>query len=151
MIRNEPPKELFSPEGGPNVVQLEIRLCLDENKNVWSLHLISPKAEQKLLTWPGGGTNQVGHALLTETLRREAFNTLLAIMSSEKPGLVKDWFFSDDDTKKVIENEIALLVHNVISVTTKKMAPDTVKEILTMLSRQTAVNTVNPSEDAAPV
>jgi len=151
MIQNEPPKELFAPDGAENVVRLEIRLCLDAAGNVWSLHLIPPEDERRLLTWPGGGTRQVGHALLTEALRRETFNTALALMSAERPGFVDEWRVVDDAGKKALEDEIALLAHGVVSTTARKMAPDTAKEILTMLSGQARKTPVTTSEDEPQV
>jgi len=128
-----PPKELF--EGGPGVVSIEVRVCLDANGAIWSIHRFSPEDTQTLMTWPGGGTRHIGHALLTEAVRREAFSSTLVLLGQE-PDCLKQWVEADEEGKKEIEDRLALTVQTVIEKTTMKLSHSSVQEILEMLVRQ---------------
>jgi hypothetical protein len=130
---NVPPKELF--EGGSKTLSVEVRVCIDEFGTVWSFHQLSTEDEKKASSYPGGGTQQIGHALLVETVRRETFNSALVLLESE-PTFLQTWTTADETVKKELEEKLATAIHGVIERTTRRLCPSSVKEILSMLEQQ---------------
>ena len=75
---------------GPNTAVLEVRVHLDDDGRIWSVHQFkSPSDEQKTFHWSGGGARQLAYAFLTEALRREAYTSILVELSKDKDFLKK--------------------------------------------------------------
>jgi len=61
---------------------LEIKKRVRDNA-VWSSHRpMTPGDRERMGKWPSGGLVHVAHALLSETLRREAYTMAISILSA---------------------------------------------------------------------
>jgi len=64
---------------------VEVEVCRDAEGRVFSSHgLQSDEDVQIALSWPSGGQEQVGFALLTEAVRREALLEILLVLSKDE-------------------------------------------------------------------
>ena len=71
-----------------SVAVLEVEVCLDDLKHIYSSHRPQGDEDRELLlTWPGGGQEHVAFALLAEATKREAIFSMLLNMSN-KPGFL---------------------------------------------------------------
>lgn len=74
-----------------DVVVIEVHVRRDANGRVLSAHAPQDTADQEtLLSWPSGGMEQVGFALLAEATRREAMIDVL-LQASKDPAFLPWW------------------------------------------------------------
>jgi len=63
---------------------VEVHVCRDSHGRVFSNHRLQEKLdEDTAMLWPGGGQAEVGFALLTEAVRREAILELLVALTED--------------------------------------------------------------------
>lgn len=136
------PDALWQPTGtypSGSVARLEVRICLDNNGQVWSFnHPLLPEDERQFTSWPGCGVRAITHALLVEALRREAYLCFLTGMTRDA-DLLNKYVNGDESAKAEIERQLTAAVTEVVLTTTPRIAPDAVREILSMASLQVRV------------
>ena len=83
---------------------LEIRRRLSDDA-IWTLQRpMTPGDEERMRNWPSGGLVHVAHALLIESIRREAYTMAISIASTGTPP------------EKIRKNELKKLVKQHINV-----------------------------------
>jgi len=121
---------------GHSTVVLEVRVCLDPTNRVWSVHKFQSREDAALsLKWPGGGASALGHALLTEALRRETYTSALAALTAD-PDFLTTYVEAEEEKQRTIEAELGAKVRELIWITLGKMGADTAREVLSMMAGQ---------------
>lgn len=119
---------------------IEVHITQDEFGRVFSVHQFrSLEDEKRSQGWKNGGVQQIAHALLTETTRREAFATALVRMTQE-PDFLTHYAEASDDEKTKIEQQLSDAIRIVIARTLGKMGPDITKEVLEMMVQSAQSN-----------
>lgn len=71
------------------VITVELMVCRDVHGRVYSSHALQGEQDREIaMSWPTGGQEQVGFALLTEATRRESILSLLVLLTKDR-DLVK--------------------------------------------------------------
>ncbi len=114
-------------------IVIEVHIRQDKFGRVFSMHKFrSLEDDKRSQGWRNSGVQQIAHALLTETTRREAFATALVRMTQE-PDFLTDYAKASDDEKTQIERQLSGAIQIVIHRTLGKMGPDIAKEVLEMM------------------
>jgi len=115
---------------------LSLNLCLDKDGNLWSDHTFSsPFDEATAASLPQGAIPQVAHGLLTEAVRREAFQVVLIQMTKD-PLFLSRWAAAGEKGRAQMSVEIERATTHVIRQALTKMVPGAVAGVLTMLAEQ---------------
>ena len=115
---------------------LVVNICQDEHGNVWSDHTFASSADEAIAgTMQQGAIPQIAHALLTEAVRREAFQTILVVLSHD-PDLLTRWKQAKPEDRTKLQRGLEETVAKVVSLTTHKMASGSVTGVLDMLAEQ---------------
>ena len=105
-----------------SMVVLEVEVCLDSLKHVYSSHRPQAEADQELLMmWPGGGQEHVAFALLAEATKREAIFSMLLNMSN-KPGFIEHLESLSEEERDKAFGEIAMVVLDTMGKNAQQIA-----------------------------
>lgn len=97
---------------GYEVAVLEVEVCMDDLKQVYSSHRPQgPEDQALLMSWPGGGQEHVGFALLAEATKREAIFSMLLNMSNKPGFLVQLAAMSEEDRDKALQDISVVVTH----------------------------------------
>jgi hypothetical protein len=109
-------------------LSLEVEVCLDEMKQVYSSHKPLTGEDQELaMTWPGGGQEHIGFALLVEAARREAILSMLINMTN-KPGFIASLAGLSEEKRQERLAEMALVLRHTMNSTLEGIAQQVVEE-----------------------
>lgn len=106
MSHHETPPTPWSPGRYETheVVKVDVTVCRDRLGRVYSSHSLSESDREIALGWPTGGQEQVGFALLTEAVRREAILSLLILMSNDRTAFERIRALPEDMQRAEFEN-----------------------------------------------
>ena len=122
--------------GEYETVVIEVRICRGPGGSLWSMHDVQSQEDAQIARkWPSGGVQQIAHALLLESIRREAFASSL-VKEMNNPGFLAGWAKASRESKQTIEDEIVRSVREVMGKTTEKIGEGCVREVLEMLAGQ---------------
>lgn len=136
---NQPPKTPWSLGRRPEytALRLQVNVCQDSEGYVWSEHdFMEPRDGAIAQSLPQGGIPQIAHALLTEAVRREAFQVVLIQMTQDLDLLAR-WQAAGEEDRQEEQRILERACLSVIERTAAKMVPGAVAGVLDMLSRQT--------------
>lgn len=111
------------------MVSLVVDICTDSSGGLFSTHRLQDRLDyETIATWPGGGLEQVAHALLQEAARREAILGLL-LMLSKDPTLLESLKVSDDKRQAVVAS-LSQSLRDQISATVVRLSEAVAMEAL---------------------
>lgn len=111
---------------GYEMAVVEVEICLDDLKQVYSSHRPADYEDQEMLmSWPSGGQEHVAFALLSEATKREAIFSLLLNISN-KPGFLEFLAgLSEEERDKAFE-DISTVVMHTMGQHVQRLAKDAV-------------------------
>lgn len=113
-------------------LKVTIRVEDDGSVNCWhDFPTVTDRAKADMLG--GGATQQIAHALLIAAMRREAYNLLLADMSTPPSQLLGYWMQGE---QRLAEKEMTQKLLRVISKVSKELAPSVAQTIFSMVATQ---------------
>jgi hypothetical protein len=106
---------------------IEVQVCYDDLKQVYSQHEPATAEDRDvLMSWPGGGQEHVGFALLSEATKREAMFSMLINMSN-KPGFVEKLQGMTDEERDATFEEMSIVVMHTMGDIVRRIAKDCVE------------------------
>lgn len=88
--------------GSHSVLGIEVQVCRDAEGRVFSCHQLQGADDLTVaMSWPGGGQEEVGFALLAEAVRREALLEMLLLVSKDAsfPQRFEGMSFEEKETQ----------------------------------------------------
>lgn len=106
---------------------VEVQVCYDDLKQVYSQHEPQSEGDRELLmSWPGGGQEHVAFALLSEAAKREALFSMLLNMSN-KPDFIARLEGMTDEEREAAFEELSVAVMATMGETVQRIAKNCVK------------------------
>ena len=136
-MRSSPPKPwVTGNQPKYTAMSLVVNLCQDREGNLWSDHTFASPADAAVAgTLPQGGIPQIAHGLLTEAVRREAFQVALIQMTKD-PTFLSRWASAGGEERAELAQHLEQAVAHVIKQVLTKMVPGATAWVLTMLADQ---------------
>lgn len=117
--------------------RIEVSLVVDSSGRLWSANKpATPADEHALSLMSGGGARSVAHALLVETIRREAFVCALVRLSAD-PSFASSYGTADDAGRKAVVDALETDVRDFLLGFIPSLLGGAAREILEMLAAQT--------------
>ena len=113
-----------------SAVSILVDICLDSSGQVFSTHRLHEALDREtVMTWAGGGQEQVAFGLLVEAARREAVLGLLLLASKDRELLTKLRSGSEEQRHAIL-TELSTGLRAQMDKTVGMIADAVVKEAL---------------------
>lgn len=107
---------------------ISIEICRDEFGRVFSAHSPQEASDQEtLMSWPGGGQQEMAFAMFTEAVRREALLSVLVLMSN-RPNYQKQVQEATEKELEVMRSEVRGVLHHQMTRMLNQLVDGAVEE-----------------------
>ena len=116
------------------VLTVEVDVCRDLIGRVFSMHRLQGEDDASVAsTWPGGGHEAVGFALLTEAIRREAMLEVL-ILASQNGSHIRRIMALPEEERRLEFDKMGAGLTGVLLKIIGQIAPNAIEEAVLQLA-----------------